>query len=138
MDDLRREAALFVLIREVAGPTTALMASGPLRERVMDCLEAIGRIEPRSDSSLVLQEAMLAATRDEALGALLAGTLEEFRSFLAERIRDEGGRHPVEAAAVVTAALDGLLLHRTLDRTLDPVALAAPLLAALELEGRPS
>lgn len=132
MADLRRQAAVRVLTQEVEGPMAALMAPGPIAEALVECLRLIGHVDPRSDASLVLLEAMLAATRDPEVGPLLRAALDAAREQLAARIAEAGGRQPDASATVIIAALDGLLLHRVVDADLDPVALAGPLLAALE------
>lgn len=134
MDDLRRQAALHALAGAVEAPTLAVLQPGPVADRLEACLAAVGDIDPRSDQAVVLYEAMLASTRDDDLGALLAGFLAEFKALLALRLADDGARHPTEAAALVAAALDGLLLHRIVDPDLDPTTLAGPLLASLDLE----
>ncbi|MEZ5182219.1 MAG: TetR/AcrR family transcriptional regulator [Acidimicrobiales bacterium] len=134
MDVLRREAALHVLATTVEGPALALLDPGPLAAGVTTSLAKLAEIEPRSEAALVLYEAMLAGTRDPELGALLNTVLEEFKAQLALRIGEAGGRHPVAGAALLAAALDGLVLHRAVNPDLDPTTVAPCLVAALGLE----
>jgi hypothetical protein len=47
--------------------------------------------------------------------------------------REAGGRDPEGAAVVITAALDGVLLHRLVKPDLDVVGLTSTLMAALQI-----
>ena len=79
-------------------------------------------------ASLLLTEAFLAASRIPRLHADLAGHVSAFRTGVAGWLRALG--HTADAAAgatVLAAAIDGFVLHRALDESLDPTALAGPL-----------
>ncbi len=65
----------------------------------------------------------------------LGRALDAFRHVLAERIEAAHGADPVASAALVAAALDGVLLHRLVDPAFDAAALAEPLIEALLLPG---
>jgi AcrR family transcriptional regulator len=65
-------------------------------------------------ASLVFVEAYLAATRDDELREQIARLVEEFRGRFARRLADHGVPAPGDTAAVLAAALDGVLLHRGL------------------------
>ncbi|MBK5288273.1 MAG: TetR family transcriptional regulator [Acidimicrobiia bacterium] len=133
MDALRREATVELLAQEVSGPTLALLGAPTVREGLRACLAALGELDPRSDTSLVLFEAMLASARDPELRTMLHRALVSFRDLVAERIRHDGGSDPAGSAIAITAALDGVLLHRLVDREVDPSHLADALVAALQL-----
>lgn len=133
MDALRREAVLTAMAEEIEGPMVALLADVPLPEAIARCAEAVARIDPESDRFALLYEAMLEGGRDVRLRAVLAQAYEEFRTALTARIREARGADPEAAAIVITAALDGILLHRLVAPGLDVVGLTETLVAALRL-----
>lgn len=137
IDALRREAALDVLVREVSGPTLALVEEPSITDGLRRCVGAVAEMDPRSDEALVLYEAMLAAVRDDELRAMLGSALEAFRDLVAGRIAAAGGSDPAAAAAVLAAALDGILLHRLVTPDLDTECMAGPLVASLGLPTPP-
>lgn len=71
-------------------------------------------------AALLAIEAYLAATRDEQLHAEIAGVLTGFRQRLATLLTAHGVPAPAATADVITAAIDGLLLHRSLTTDTDP------------------
>ncbi len=73
--------------------------------------------------SLLFIEAYLAATRDQPFRDAIAGVVGEARASLRLRLASRGVPAPDESAAVLLAALDGLLLHRGLG--IGPEAMAA-------------
>src|SRR5699024_3326659 len=78
-------------------------------------------------SSLLLIEAYLAATRDPQLHAQLAELMLGLRTSISMRLAAAGAPRPAAAAALVLAALDGLVLQRGLNPELR-YADVAPLL----------
>ena len=138
MDDLRRQAVLTALAAEVQGPLEALLVDGPVEEAIEACLAAVVDVDRSSDRSGLLYEAMLGARRDEELRAALAQAYDEFRAVLADRIRRADAPDPEAAAIVITAALDGLLLHRMVAPDLDVSRLTETLTAVLRVPGRPA
>jgi AcrR family transcriptional regulator len=135
MAALRREAAIWALQHEVSAPTAALLEAPSMPAGVRACLDAVAAIDPASETASVLYEAMLAAARDEELRAELGRALEAFRNLLAARIEAAHGADPVASAALVAAALDGVLLHRLVNPEFDVASLAEPLIEALLLPG---
>lgn len=94
-------------------------------EEVLDLiLQGLERYTGQDPTSLLFIETYLAATRDEALHQAVRGVLEEFRGRLARKLAEHGVAAPGEAAAVLAAAIDGVLLHRALDPGLDAQAVA--------------
>jgi AcrR family transcriptional regulator len=83
--------------------------------------------------SLLFVEAYLAAGRDETLRTGIGEILTEFRTKLSYWFGEHGVGDPAGTAAVLIAAVDGLLLHRVLKPDAVP-ATAAPIL--LRLVGR--
>lgn len=69
-------------------------------------------------------ETLLAATRDDGLREAVRGVLVEFRGELAAWLAARGVPTPEHTAAVLAAAVDGVLLHRALspDLSVDVVA----------------
>jgi AcrR family transcriptional regulator len=78
-------------------------------------------------ASLLFAEACLAATRDESLRQVLDQILRGFRYQLAVVFGVHGVAAPEATAAVLSAAVDGVLLHRALnpddldEATVEPV-----------------
>ncbi|MEU6565071.1 TetR/AcrR family transcriptional regulator [Nocardia nova] len=110
VDDLLIDAALRMvrgLVEDAAGaatgdPVTALLAS-------------IAGFDDAAETR-VFGEILLAATRRDRLRAGLAELLTEFRAGFADRLRATSAVPDPEAtAAVLIAALDGLVLHRIID-----------------------
>ena len=77
-------------------------------------LESLDHYSGQDPTSLLFAETFLAATRDEQLRASLGHIVDEFRQLLAERLAQAGVQSPDETAAVLAAAVDGLILHRAL------------------------
>lgn len=73
-------------------------------------------------ASLVFVEAYLAATRDEQLRAQIAQIVDGFRSKFGAWLAARGVPAPEATAAVLAAALDGVLLHRGLGGDQPPAA----------------
>ncbi len=133
MDELRLQAVLAAMAEEIEGPMGALLADVPLPDAIASCVDAVARIDPGSDRFALLYEAMLEGGRDARMRAVLAQAYGEFRAALTGRIREAGGREPEAAAVVITAALDGVLLHRLVNPDLDVVGSTSTLVAALQL-----
>jgi AcrR family transcriptional regulator len=66
-------------------------------------------------TSVLFTEAYLAATRDPGLRAEVAAVIADFRARLAAWLGGHGVAEPEVTAAVVGAAIDGLVLQRALD-----------------------
>ncbi|OJF16028.1 TetR/AcrR family transcriptional regulator [Couchioplanes caeruleus] len=64
--------------------------------------------------SVLFVETYLAAARDEALQSALGEVIAEFRRQLADRLAAHAVPDPAATAAVLAAAVDGVILHRTL------------------------
>ncbi|MDQ4117918.1 MAG: TetR/AcrR family transcriptional regulator [Actinomycetota bacterium] len=115
---LLREAAIGVMREQLAG-------TAPLWERADDPETGLGMLLGALDAytgddptSLLFVESYLAAGRDEALRAEMSTVVTEFRRELAGWLDRHGHPTPEDTAAVLAAAVDGVLLHRTLDPAL--------------------
>jgi AcrR family transcriptional regulator len=115
---LLRDAALG-LMREM------VEQAGEQMDRAADAAEGmrlvLGALDAHTGTdpvSLVFLETYLAATRDAALGAEVAGVVTGFRERVGHWLDRCGTPDPQRTAAVLAAAVDGLLLHRGLDPAL--------------------
>ena len=79
-----------------------------------DMLAALDGYDGTDTTSLLFVEAYLASTRDEQLRTELSRLLAEFRGHLASWLAVQGTRAPADTAAVLAAAVDGVMLHRAL------------------------
>jgi AcrR family transcriptional regulator len=121
---LLAEAALGVL-RDVTGAVGPLLEQASTPEEAIDLLLAsLSRYTGQDATSLLVTETYLAATRDEELRRAIGDVLAAFRQQLADWLEHHGVSTPRETAAVLAAAVDGVLLHRALspDMTAETVA----------------
>ncbi len=88
-------------------------------------LASVASYSGTDPASMLFIEAYLAATRDEVLREQIADGLRELRVSLGRRLADRGVADPEGTAAVLLAALDGVLLHRGLDGGVDGHATVA-------------
>jgi len=77
-------------------------------------LGALDRYDGRDPTSRVFVETYLAASRDEQLRQAVGALLADFDRRLARWLGERGVSAPAETAAVLVAAIDGVLLHRAL------------------------
>ncbi|MFD7657136.1 TetR/AcrR family transcriptional regulator [Actinosynnema sp. NPDC059797] len=86
----------------------------------------LGALDGHGDQELFI-ETILAATRDDALREAVREVLVEFRAELAAWLARRGVPTPESTAAVLAAALDGVLLHRALSPDPSPDAIVSVL-----------
>ncbi len=79
---------------------------------------------------LLFAETYLAATRDETLRSEVGAVIAEFRQQLARWLAEHGASTPDDTASVLTAAIDGVILHQALNPALS-ASTVAPLLRRL-------
>lgn len=134
---LRTEAAVRVA-RRMLDEALAVLATAPDVPAGLDrLLAALQPYTGTDPASLLLIEALLASTREERLRAELAALLADARAAIASWLSQHGQPAQADAtAAVLTAALDGLVLHRAVDPSLDLASLAGPLRRLLAYGGR--
>ncbi len=112
---LLREAAVGVM-QQVLSATEPALASATTVDAGLDLmLASLDAYTGTDPTSLLATETYLAATRDEILRAELAGLVEQFRGAVASWLAEHGLHDPRPTAAVLAAAIDGVLLHRALD-----------------------
>lgn len=97
------------------------VAAGDLVEAMLASVASYSGTDP---TSMLFIEAYLAATRDEVLREQIADALRGLRVDVARRLADRGVADPDVTAAVLLAALDGVLLHRGLGGGMDGEAAA--------------
>jgi DNA-binding transcriptional regulator YbjK len=123
------EAALTAM-RQVLDASSELVSSAQTPAESIDALLAsVAPYDGTDPTSLLFVEAYLAATRDEGLGARLAAIVQDFRDRSADWFRLHQVADPEAAAAVLAAAIDGLLLHRSLGPTPDVSAVLRKLVS---------
>ncbi|MDJ1134142.1 TetR/AcrR family transcriptional regulator [Streptomyces iconiensis] len=110
---LLAEAALGA-VKGLVDELTGLLETAPTVQEALDgALGALDAYTGRDTTSLLFTETYLAASRDEALRRDLEVVLARIRDSVAGRLRRDGVvADPEETAAVLLAALDGLMLHR--------------------------
>ena len=127
---LLRAAAIAAISAALGGADPAVQQAPTARQGMAVLLGALDTHTGSDPMSLLFIETYLAATRDDVLRADLTRMLTEFRSVLAGWLRELGHEAPDETAAVVAAAIDGVMLHRALDPALT-AAVVVPVLSRL-------
>jgi AcrR family transcriptional regulator len=111
---LLSEAALGT-IRDLVGGIPSLLDDARSARQALNTLFAtLDSYQGRDPMSLLMAETYMAATRNEQLREALAATISEFRAELTSTLERLGVRDAAGSAAVLTAALDGVVLHRAL------------------------
>ena len=112
---LLSEAAVGAM-REVGAVLEPTLAKTATPAKAMAALaSALDPYTGDDPTSVLFTEAYLAATRDADLRAAVAEVIADFRARLAAWFGSHGVAAPEATAAVVAAAIDGLVLQRALD-----------------------
>jgi AcrR family transcriptional regulator len=127
---LLSEAAVGAMREVGATLEPTLAAAGTPAEAMTALASALDPYTGDDPVSVLFTEAYLAATRDPALRDAVAEVVTEFRARLADWLGAHGVAAPEATAAVVGAAIDGLVLQRVLDPTLTAEAIT-PVLTRL-------
>ncbi|GAA3690235.1 TetR/AcrR family transcriptional regulator [Nonomuraea antimicrobica] len=121
-------AASLESIRDLMGRLLERLAGQSDLDTGVDWLLREVAAYPGDDSaSLLMVETYLAATRIPRLHDELAALVLGFRRSLAAWLAERGCSDAGAVAALLGAAIDGLILHHHLDRSLDVAALAGPI-----------
>jgi AcrR family transcriptional regulator len=123
--DLLSAAALRFAEQVLAESAEALRAAEPA-EGIGRLLEDLSRYTGSDPRSLLLTEALLASHRLPGLRSALAALVADFRTRVAEWLRSAGVRDADAVALLLGAAVDGLVLHRALDESVDFRVVAGP------------
>ncbi|MFI7677398.1 TetR/AcrR family transcriptional regulator [Actinophytocola sp. NPDC049390] len=127
---LLSEAAVGAMREVGAVLEPALARAGTPAEAMAALASALDPYTGDDPTSLLFTETYLAATRDPALRAAVAEVIVDFRARLAAWLGAHGVAAPEATAAVVGAAVDGLVLQRALDPGLTSAAIT-PVLTRL-------
>ncbi|WP_435792425.1 TetR/AcrR family transcriptional regulator [Amycolatopsis tolypomycina] len=117
--------AVLGAMRTVAGGFESQLATAGTPDELVDAV--VAAVQPYTGTdhlSLLFVEAYLAATRDDRLRDGIAGVLADLRGALGRRLRQLGVADAEGVAAVLAAAIDGLLLHRAVDPDAAPATVA--------------
>ncbi|MGI5282577.1 TetR/AcrR family transcriptional regulator [Nonomuraea polychroma] len=119
------------LLDQMAGELTAHTDMGEGVDWLLGELARYSGVDP---ASLLVVEMFLASTRLPGLRERLGEQITAFRSRVASWLAERGYQGDAQvAAAMLAAAVDGIMLHRALDPGLDIAALAGPLRAMFGL-----
>lgn len=129
IDELRRLAAVRGVEEFFGEPAERALAGSRPGSDVAELLAALSPDNPQDPHLLLLYESLVASARDEELRTAIAETIGGFRERVAAWLTGQGVTDPAAVAVTLTAAIDGYLLQRALDPTLDP----APLVTGLRL-----
>lgn len=135
---LLRQAAVGVM-RDVLSAAEPMLTSATTVDAGLDLmLASLDDYTGTDPASLLATETYLAATRDQTLHAELAGLVERFRATIANWLAERGHDDPQRTAAVLGAAIDGVLLHRGLDPGLTSEQVSPVLRRMLTTDHRPN
>lgn len=118
--ELRRIAALRTVRTFFEGPAREVLSETDPRAAIGGLLHGLSAGGPRDPELLLLFETLVAAGRDERLRTEIAAALTELRAQLFEWLTERGAANPAAASVTITAAIDGYLLQRALDPSLEP------------------
>lgn len=134
VQSLLRQAVVAVMSEVLSVFPPVLSETASADAALEDMLAALDGYDGTDTTSLLFVEAYLASTRDEQLRVELSRLLEEFREDLASWLTVQGTRAPADTAAVLAAAVDGVMLHRTLNPGMTS-SVVAPVLRRLLGDG---
>ncbi len=142
VDALRRAAVLHAVEKELEGPVEAILRAEDALTAVADAVRGLAARGPGSAAQRVLVEAMLNGLRDDELRAETQRQIRAFRDLLAARLAEnrESGllrpdADPRALSVVLTALIDGLLMHVMVDPETEAGGAAAGLVALLRPSG---
>lgn len=123
--------AVIQLMRRVLAETGDFLTTARTPAEAVDAmLASVAQYSGADPMSVLFVEAYLAANRDEELRGQLAQVVASFRDDLGDWLGDHDVAAPHQTAAVLAAAIDGILLHRGLGSG-PPVEQLAPVLRRL-------
>ncbi|WP_284740371.1 TetR/AcrR family transcriptional regulator [Amycolatopsis sp. RTGN1] len=120
--------AVLGAMRAVSGELGPVLAAASTSEEVVGAMvAAVQQYTGTDPMSLLFVEGYLAATRDDTLRAGIAAVLADLQGVLGDRFRQFGVANPDGTAAVLGAAIDGLLMHRAVAPDATPAGVAGVL-----------
>ena len=128
---LLSEAALGTIRALVEGIPALLHDARSTGELLNTLFGALDSYQGTDPVSLLFSETYLAAGRDQKLRADLSAVVTDFREQLATLLAERGVADSAGTAAVLTAAIDGIVLHRALGLTIASATVTSVLGRAL-------
>jgi AcrR family transcriptional regulator len=137
LQSLLNQAATSQMRELLAGLNELLEGSRSPADAIETMLVSVEEYTGADATSLLFIEAYLASTRDGELRGRIAELVAEFGQTFGRWLDQHGVPAPFETAAVLAAALDGVLLHRGLGlKTGDSSAVLRRLVSPSPEEGR--
>ena len=134
VQSLLRQAVVAVMGEVLSVFPPALSETSSADAALMDMLAALDGYDGTDTTTLLFVEAYVASTRDEQLRMELSRLLEELRGDLTSWLAAQGTPAPADTAAVLAAAVDGVMLHRALNPKMTS-SIVAPVLRRLLGDG---
>ncbi len=122
VSELLSTAALRFAAKALAGA----LPEGDPADGIERMFEELGRYTGADPESLLLAEAFLASHRLPELRGGLSSLVADFRARVADWLRASGVQDADAVALLLGAAIDGLVLHRALDPSVDFRVVAGP------------
>lgn len=113
VQDVLVEATIGAMRQVLTATDEVFTAATTLAAGIDALLASLEQYDGSDPTSLLFTETYLAATRDERLRSQIAGLVTDFRARVADWLTIHQVAEPAATAAVLAAAIDGLLLHRT-------------------------
>ncbi|TDD31302.1 TetR family transcriptional regulator [Actinomadura sp. KC06] len=142
VDALRRAAVMHAVEKELEGPVEALLRAEDVLDGVADAVRGLIERGPGTAQQRVVVEALMQGLRDEELRGEGVRQIRTFRDLLAARLAENraagllrADADPAALAVVLTALMDGLLLHVLIDPDTDAAGATDRLLALLRPTG---
>lgn len=127
MAELLNEAVLGLMRQVLAASEEQVGEGGDPASTIRAMVASVAEYSGDDPTSMVFLEAYLAATRDAGLRERIAAELRRFRDGVGALLAAHEVPEPEATAAVLAAAIDGLLLHRALDEGPETRAVATVL-----------
>ena len=139
---LRREAVLARLMPEVQSLIEELLDERPLPESIYRVTALVDRFDLQTELGVLMAEALLQATREPEVAAAMGGIMGSWSEMLGPRLQLAQERGVVRSdipaerlTPVIASFLDGFLIQRMADPTLDANTTAETLIRLLSPPG---
>ena len=132
---LLSEAAIRTIRALVGGIAPSLHDARTAGQALNILFGALDGYSGHDPVSLLMAETYLAAGRDDALRGRLTAIIADFRQELSDLLREREVPNPTGTAAVIAAAMDGVVLHRSLGLPLPASTVTRVLGRAVREEG---
>ncbi|WP_149182221.1 TetR/AcrR family transcriptional regulator [Streptomyces sp. TRM49041] len=124
LQDLLRKAALDVMRPLLDGATTAFEAAPTPADGAEALLASLDELSGDTPEALLFTEAFMTATRDKELRAAMAELVAAFHTSVSTALARAGHKNPDAAATLLMTALDGYVLHKSLNPALSTASIA--------------